>query len=237
METNQRLLKRFNTGLIAAALLLGCSAAFAQVKIGTNPTAISPANNLEVEASTTGNKISIDKTTGKLTIADGSQGTSKILTSDANGVATWASTPVQDSPVMFSVYNTANQVSGYLAIDKVNFGAKYFDKNINFDLANDNFTIPANAAGIYEFTTTYATLNNGNYVKGVYVGIYVNNVLSRYISVANSPAGAGVGGSGATLIPLNVGDVVDMRWIPSLGSASESLTFFSYNLNVALISR
>ncbi len=223
--------------MIAAAMLLGSSSAFAQVKIGSNPTSINAANNLEVEASTAGRKTSIDKTTGKVTIADGSQGVDKVLTSDANGVATWVSPPVQDSPVMFSVYNIGNQVSGYLAIDKVNFGGKYFDKNVNFDLTNDNFTIPANAAGIYEFTTTYASLNTGNYVKGVYVGIYVNNVLSRYISVANSPAGAGVGGSGATLIPLNVGDVVDMRWIPSLGSASESLTFFSYNLNVALISR
>ena len=77
--------------MIAAAMLLGSSSAFAQVKIGTNPTTIDPANNLEVESSTAGNKVSVNKTTGKVTIADGSQGASKILTSDATGVATWQS--------------------------------------------------------------------------------------------------------------------------------------------------
>lgn len=50
---------------------------------------INPANNLEVESTTAGNKVSIDKTTGKITIADGSQSDQSILTSDANGVATW----------------------------------------------------------------------------------------------------------------------------------------------------
>lgn len=62
---------------------------FAQVKIGTNPTVIGANNNLEVEASTTGRKFSVDKATGKVIIADGSQGNERILTSDANGVATW----------------------------------------------------------------------------------------------------------------------------------------------------
>ena len=222
--------------LFAACMLLGSSAVFAQVKIGTNPTVINSANNLEIESSTAGNKVSVDKTTGKVTIADGSQGINKILTSDANGVSTWAA-PIQDSPVMFSVYNTVNQLGYFNTITKADFGAKYFDKNINFDLTNDNFSIPAGGAGIYQFTTAYASINSGNYVKGVYVGIYVNNVLSRYISVANSPAAAGVGGSGATLISLNPGDVVDMRWLPSLGSSAETLTFFTFNLNVSLLSK
>ena len=83
--------KAFVGAMFATALLFS-SAAFAQVKIGTNPTTINAANNLEVEASTAGNKVSVDKTTGKVTIADGSQATGNILTSDANGVATWQST-------------------------------------------------------------------------------------------------------------------------------------------------
>jgi len=236
MKTKQLLNKTICSAMFAAALMFGPSV-FAQVKIGANPTVINTANNLEVESADPAKKVSIDKTTGKVTIADGSQGVAKVLTSDAAGVATWTTPTVQDSPVMFSVYNTANQVANYNVISKVDFGAKYFDKNINFDLTNDNFTIPAGGEGTYQFTTTYASLNNGNYVKGIYVAIYVNNVLSRYISVANSPAAAGVGGSGSTLIPLNTGDVVDMRWIPSLGSAAESLTFFTYNLNVSLLSK
>jgi hypothetical protein len=56
--------------LFAGALLFGSSAAFAQVKIGTNPTTIEPNSNLEVEASTPGRKMKVDKTTGQVTITD-----------------------------------------------------------------------------------------------------------------------------------------------------------------------
>jgi len=89
MKTKQLIAKTVQSAMFAGALLLSSSAAFAQVKVGTNPTVIDPANNLEVEASTTGRKVAVDKTTGKVTIADGTQGNKRILTSDANGVASW----------------------------------------------------------------------------------------------------------------------------------------------------
>ncbi|WP_051350036.1 hypothetical protein [Dyadobacter alkalitolerans] len=75
--------------LFVAALLLGSSAVFAQVKIGTNPATIEPNSNLEVEASTPGRKTKIDKTTGQVTITDGTEGAGKVLTSDAAGGASW----------------------------------------------------------------------------------------------------------------------------------------------------
>lgn len=81
--------KRAVSGAALAILLMTSSALFAQVKIGTNPTSINPANNLEVEASTTGRKTSIDKTSGQVTIKDGTEGDKKILTSDPNGAASW----------------------------------------------------------------------------------------------------------------------------------------------------
>jgi hypothetical protein len=106
MNMKQLLSKSFTSFILSAGLLLTTSTVFAQVKIGTNPTVIDPANNLEVEASTAGRKTSIDKSSGKVTIADGSQGTSKILTSDENGVATWEAPSVQDTPVFLSVNKT-----------------------------------------------------------------------------------------------------------------------------------
>jgi hypothetical protein len=75
--------------LLVAALITVSGSVFAQVKIGTNPTTIDPANNLEVEASTAGRKTSINKTTGQVTIKDGTEGDGRILTSDANGGASW----------------------------------------------------------------------------------------------------------------------------------------------------
>jgi hypothetical protein len=80
------------TKLLLFITALGISASsFAQVKIGSNPTVIAPTSNLEVEASTAGRAVKIDKTTGQVTIADGTQGTGKILTSDAAGGASWQS--------------------------------------------------------------------------------------------------------------------------------------------------
>src|SRR5688572_9697630 len=80
--------KKVSLSLFAAALLSSASA-FAQVKIGTNPTTIEPNYNLEVEASTPGRKTKIDKTTGQVTITDGTEGAGKVLTSDAAGGASW----------------------------------------------------------------------------------------------------------------------------------------------------
>lgn len=92
MKTKQQLRKTLRAGIFAAALFCS-SSLFAQVKIGTNPTVINAANNLEVEASTVGRKTSIDKVTGQVTIKDGTEGASKILTSDSNGGASWQTLP------------------------------------------------------------------------------------------------------------------------------------------------
>jgi hypothetical protein len=91
MKTKQLLPKTFYAVMLGAAMLLGSSNVFAQVKIGTNPTTIEPNSNLEVEASTAGRKTKVDKTTGQVTIADGTQGAGKVLTSDAAGGASWQS--------------------------------------------------------------------------------------------------------------------------------------------------
>ncbi len=61
---------------------------WSQLKVGSNPTTIGANSNLEVEA-TNGNKVSVSKDVGKLTIKDGSEGAGKVLISDVNGVSTW----------------------------------------------------------------------------------------------------------------------------------------------------
>ena len=64
---------RLLSAVLLTMLLTAASTAFAQVKIGTNPTTLDPNSNLEVEASTPGRKTSVHKTTGQVTIADGTQ--------------------------------------------------------------------------------------------------------------------------------------------------------------------
>ena len=75
--------------LIATFLVISSSSVFAQVKIGTNPTTIEAASNLEVQASTANRQFKVDKTSGQVTVTDGTQGVNKLLTSDAAGGASW----------------------------------------------------------------------------------------------------------------------------------------------------
>ncbi|MGK6341165.1 hypothetical protein ACMGDK_02935 [Chryseobacterium sp. DT-3] len=66
------------------------------IGIGTT----SPTNKLHLESSTS----------GALKIADGTQGTDKVLTSDANGVATWKVLPA--APASANIYNTDGTLTG-----------------------------------------------------------------------------------------------------------------------------
>ena len=115
MKTQNLLSKIYGTKktavLFAAAMLFGASAALAQVKIGTNPTTIEPNSNLEVEASTPGRKMKVDKTTGQVSIADGTEGAGKVLTSDATGGSSWQY-PLSGSMVNGTVGGVVNFSTG-----------------------------------------------------------------------------------------------------------------------------
>ncbi|WP_254560947.1 hypothetical protein [Dyadobacter diqingensis] len=89
MKKKPPLSKFLRAAFFAGILLFSCPVVFAQVKIGTNPTVIEAASNLEVEASTANRQFKVNKTSGQVTLKDGTQGNNKVLTSDANGAASW----------------------------------------------------------------------------------------------------------------------------------------------------
>ncbi|PWJ52745.1 hypothetical protein CLV98_1323 [Dyadobacter jejuensis] len=118
-------------------LLLTYAPSYAQVKIGSNPTIFTPNTNLEVEA-TNGSKVVIEQSEGKvgigtssldaklnvagdIKIVDGTQGTGKVLTSDANGIASWRTPPAcvsvnlvtQTAPITYTTnYTNFIQIPG-----------------------------------------------------------------------------------------------------------------------------
>lgn len=83
MKTNS-LAKILSAATVVA--LLSASSAFAQVKIGTNPTTIGANNNLEVEA-TNNKKVIVHKDNGTVVIENTPSGalTDSVLTVDASG--------------------------------------------------------------------------------------------------------------------------------------------------------
>ncbi|WP_254412664.1 hypothetical protein [Dyadobacter diqingensis] len=213
MNIKYTIFKAIYSGLFAGGILLATSSVFAQVKIGTNPTTIDANNNLEVESSMAGNKVSVHKTTGKVTIADGSQGDGKVLTSDANGVATWANAPVPDSPVQLSAYFGSFYNPTTATVVKLNFTSVRFDKSTSLNLATDEVVIPK--TGYYQVSgaiTSYWQPTE----QGIYVQAYVNNLPQNIVIQGNSPAYVGTSASGGALLKLNMGDVLDFRFSGSM---------------------
>lgn len=216
MNLKQRYIKITTRTLFAAVLLFGSSAAFAQVKIGSNPTVINPANNLEVEASTTGRKTSVDKTTGQVTIADGTEGVGKILTSDVSGGASWqAVTSAMKSPKMRLSGGTTPNFSFNFQMQELNYSSTDFSEAGMVRVGN-GIKVPVdgyyqiNAMGGYQnfsgCTDPAAWLAGGVYV-------FVNGTITNsFFTGKELPRTPGSFTNSITdLIKLNADDVVTTK--------------------------
>ncbi|MCF2445025.1 hypothetical protein L0657_13745 [Dyadobacter sp. CY345] len=144
-----------------AAMLFASSSVFAQVKIGTNPTTINAANNLEVEASTAGRKTSIDKTTGQVTIADGTQKFGRVFTSDGNGAGSW------QAGVVFAGYATSQSVEQDNAGTIINI-IPDFDPESAWNSATKEYTI--SEAGYYSISFSGINIFDDGYSNPVATG-------------------------------------------------------------------
>ncbi|WP_375448420.1 hypothetical protein [uncultured Fibrella sp.] len=175
MKTNQFYL--FLAGLLLALLTTLPNATHAQVKVGSNYTTIGPTSNLEVEAATsgtatTGNKFMVNKTTGQVTIQDGTQGPGKVLTSDANGGSSWQSLATQRVPEV--VWIGEQSSADYLITTF----------NSTFDVLKDRIPLvprPGSLPG-YDATTKKYTLQADGYYR-FYIGAYMQGTLPA----ANAP--------------------------------------------------
>jgi len=181
-------------GLLSAALLIS-SSLMAQVKIGSNPTTIDPNNNLEVEASTSGRKTAIHKTTGQVTISDGTQGTGKVFTSDANGNGSWQTTQLVRANVGYvndgiatvtptTVFNYANAAPGNINITFPENGVYALSWSF---IADASTFVPAgnNWYGILLGTNSDQVLNHqDNMTAG---SQFVFSSGSRYVTIINAP--------------------------------------------------
>ena len=179
MNKKQLLFKTLSMAVFAAVMLFNTSEVSAQVKIGSNPTVINAANNLEVESADPTKKVSVDKTTGKVTIADGSQGTNKILTSDVNGVATWQNTATLRIPqTMFTGYYSGGQT---FATNSSNSATK-----ISLNVINPAGTWVANSYTIPE-SGLYRVEFNGSLFNGVAGKTYYNQFITLVAGSVNQP--------------------------------------------------
>ncbi|MCF0054853.1 hypothetical protein [Dyadobacter sp. CY356] len=189
MKTKQIL----SAAMLGAALFFSTSSVFAQVKIGTNPTTINAANNLEVEASTAGRKTSIDKTTGQVTIADGTQGLNKVYTSDANGAASWQPQKLVRAQVTYTgdgVATVPTAVTGNWAGSTSGNVSLTFPENgtyaVSWAIIGD-YSTPMTNNGAWigiELGQTSAILNHQ---QSLTYGSFMFTDGVRYITITNAP--------------------------------------------------
>jgi len=214
MNKKQLLFKTLSMAVFAAVMLFNTSEVSAQVKIGSNPTVINAANNLEVEASTTGRKTSVDKVTGQVTIKDGTEGDGKILTSDVNGASRWDSGTSAFRVTSGSQIITA-PVGVINAFYNVDFNAKVFDQDGIFTLANDRLTVTK--AGTILLSGSIVVINS--VYTGASIALFKNGVF-----VINSGGAFGAGEQIPVSISLVdtsvVGDYYELRVNTNIGSAT-----------------
>jgi hypothetical protein len=234
MSQKQLLLKRLRTAAFAAALLLGTSAVFAQVKVGSNPTTINANSNLEVEAAN-GKKVQVKKDVGTMVIENTPSGalTDSIMTIDATGNVKAMSRTALTAPVAIRPYL---RLRG--SMPAMTTGANVIVTNLPANLQNKITYTPGNGqmriteAGVYFFAVTGLGPNRPDAPAGVfdfchYVLVNGSDIGS---TCSRSNGGAGIGSANTGIYRLNVNDVVSLL----LTTSSSWNGGGSYNFSVSL---
>jgi hypothetical protein len=197
--------------MIFGGLLL-IPACHAQVKIGTNPNTIDVNNNLEIEAATGGRKVSVNKTTGQLTVKDGTEGATKVLTSDANGNAEWKAVPENEQRVKYA-FRARRRVGRDVLTSDGNF--IYSDYEDQPDSERQRF----NTGNRFDFNTGIFTApRKGYYLFNAGVRIEITGGSAIPLRKVN-----------AYVVRIQNGTRIDERGI--VGEAELSDGKYSYNLS------
>lgn len=262
MKTQQLLHKTLKAGIFAAALFCSASA-FAQVKIGTNPTTIAAGSALEVEATDKGIRfpnVALTSTTvyapvlgsGTATTSPGMTvfNTNSAITSSstsypANGIGEyywdgfgWVyknATTTPNLEIVWSAAIVASQAMVGNAWTDVNIATTNYDKNNNYNLAAKTFTVPAGGTGYYSLHTIFST-SQASIQSGMYIGISVNGSVAKYIAIANCVAGAGMAGGGSGIYKLNAGDIVKVQYLFPYPTPVTGVNLSYFQFDLALIS-
>jgi len=217
------------------SVLLGGPAAYAQVKIGSNPTTIDPNNNLEVEASTPGRKTSIHKTTGQVTIQDGTEGTGKIFTSDAVGGGSWQSVSLTAFAASQGGRENFPQSPNTGLLGTITFPGETTDPTNSFTPSTGTFVTPA--------TGHYMLFGSTQFDNSALPGVPNLVRTCLYLYVNNTSVTQGCAFPNAVfsstaisnLVKLNAGDTVTLRAGANVSSGNTFAvavsTFYAYKIS------
>lgn len=217
MKTKQlRSTKTIASALFAAALFAGSSSVFAQVKIGSNPTTISPNSNLEVEAGN-GSKTVIQKDNGRVGVNTSTPvGQLHVVGSGGNTLYLEGLNPVTGPYSQLGVNNTTGQVGTVtpgappVFVTRNSYDSYGTATRLNVELTQPSGTgaftpnIPINTMG----ASIVNDATNGDYIILPNAGTYrvdVQVIANR--ATATVPLGFNIGLKGQ---PSTGGTVTDL---------------------------
>ncbi len=204
-------LNTFCQMMLGVTMLLAASNVFAQVKIGTNPTTIEPNSNLEVEASTPGRKMKVDKTTGQVSIADGTEGAGKTFTSDAVGGGSWQSVSLTAFAASQGGRENFPQSPNTGLLGTITFPGETTDPTNSFTPSTGTFVTPADGY--------YVLFGSTQFDNSALPGVpnLIRTCLYLYVNSASVTQGCAFPSSVfsstaiSNLVKLNAGDTVTLR--------------------------
>lgn len=264
MKTKRQFSKTISAAMLAATLFFSSSAVFAQVKVGDNPTTIAAGSGLELESTNKGlrySQVSLTSTTvyapilgsGTATTSPGmtvyninSGLTSSSTKYPANGIGEyywdgfgWVYKNATTTPNLSVVWSSALGTTAQAMIGNVwtdvNITVSNYDKNNNYNLATKSFTVPVGGTGFYSLHTIFGTSPAG-IQSGMYIGISVNGVISKYVAIANCVAGAGMAGGGSGIYKLTAGDIVKIQYLFPYPTSATGVNLSYLQFDLALVS-
>jgi len=199
----------FNSLNVANALtaLSNGSGSAAYFSNSNGPALTTGSGNVGIGVSNPAAKLHVD---GSFRMADGSQGAGKVMTSDANGTATWTSLPAGSNNTGFSEYSSNSQSIPSGVSTQVNWTENYDDAGA---FTGDAFTAPS--GGVYHFDAnlmgSVSNTASPNYFHEITLKKNGNSVLTTY--------GSGLQNAQTQLsfqlsadLKLNAGDVITV-WV------------------------
>ncbi len=181
--------------------------------------------------------LDIEVPSGSMRIRDGNQGTGKVLTSDAAGIAAWANLPTRSAKAVLTA--TKSFASG---TESASFAWSFAGSGGFSDLAGNtagssSMTISANQAGTYLVTAQvtwriFAAFSGTKYfqftIRRNTSPFAETNMLTTYDNVGDIKRTQTI----SAIVKLGAGDVVDITASQSSGAtqeilAGEALSFFT----------
>ncbi|MDR6487476.1 hypothetical protein J2799_001981 [Chryseobacterium vietnamense] len=172
---------------------------------------IKSSGNVGIGTTSPTNKLQIESTTsGALKIVDGTQGTDKVLTSDASGVATWKALPA--APASANIYNTDGTLTANRTVTQGTNTLTFTGTQTNaFSVNGKNFSVDAANSRVGIGTIAPASSLSVQNSPGA-----TTNTISAGIENCGAPCSQGISRN-ITLYNLNGsgGQFAELGFIPS----------------------